>query len=254
MPALARVVIACRRTVSLTPPAAEVAEPPRRQHHEGGTRQQLPEAVQRVHTGGERDRLADHRTRRREHLDRDLRRAVRQCLDGDRDIGDRFGREKGVGDGLGNASRLGPLTRTSMRSGVMLVLRNRKVMVLASPASVNVNGAGGWIESSIACNSRSIRSSRTVTAASSIPVDISVSRSARHCGGRGSSAGSIVAVFSMWRRTTSISWTRSVRSAPAVGGNVTRTGSSLITNVPVDPGTTRAAGSRRRDAHRRNPR
>ena len=37
--------------------------------------------------------------------------------------------------------------------------------------------------------------------------------------------------------TRSISWTRLVRSGPAVGGNVTRTGSPLMRNGPVDPGT-----------------
>ena len=43
-------------------------------------------------------------------------------------------------------------------SAVVLVLPNRNVMVLAFPASVNVNGSGGWIACSIVRNSRSIRS------------------------------------------------------------------------------------------------
>ena len=107
--------------------------------------------------------------------------------------------------GSGNASRLGPLTRTPMRSAVVLVLRNRSVMVLASPASVNVNGAGGSIASSIARNARSTRARRPVTVSSSMPVDISVSSSASHCVGRGSLVGSIVAVFATWSRTISIS-------------------------------------------------
>ena len=159
-------------------------------------------------------------------------------LDGDRDVGDRFGSEEHVGFGLrereparsahpdADAQRRGARVAEAQRDGAGLTRerereRRRRLDRVLDRLQFPFHPMR-------AGRRRRRRRSRSIC---------SVSSSSRHCGGRGSSAGSIVAVFSMWSRTTSMACTRFVRSTPAVGGNVTRTCSSLIRNGPVDPGT-----------------